>query len=93
MVTVVTGISEIDEPAFVVYPNPASAFIAIEYDCVGAIGNVSCTLFNSVGQIVRTFDMEGRITKHNIQGLAPGVYMLYLRNRDSVIGTRKVIIH
>lgn len=93
VVTVVTGISEIDETAFVVYPNPASAFIAIEYDCVGAIGNVSCTLFNSAGQVVRTFDLEGKITKHNIQGLAPGVYMLYLRNRDSVIGTRKVIVH
>ena len=93
VVTVVTGISEIDEPAFVVYPNPASAFITIEYDCVGVIGTVSCTLFNSVGQVVRTFDLEGKITKHNIQGLAPGVYILYLRNRDSVIGTRKVIVH
>lgn len=77
------GISgPVPEENFMIYPNPASDFIIIEF--LEDLGETSIELFNAQGQILRSEkNIQATIVsqhKMDVSGLASGVYFVRLNN-------------
>ena len=67
-----TGVEESDEAVFSVYPNPAIDIVNV--NC-GNIDQIS--LFNAVGQKIKSIDTEGRDNVQvDLSGLPNGIYIL-----------------
>lgn len=81
-------------PRFKVYPNPASGYIAIEYNIQqqGCDGHI--LLRDNLGKIVKTIPVSSN--KHSFiipaKGLSNGVYYLSLQCNNNFIATEKVVI-
>lgn len=75
------------------YPNPTAGQATLEWEA-SAAGSARYTLFNSLGQVVRT-DLLGAQAGHNSQALdlsalAAGSYLLALEANGQVLGRARV---
>ncbi len=66
-----------EKPSVVVYPNPASDFINLDFS-----GNAteSIAIMNSIGEIVLATDLTGENKTINISGLVSGIYLIRTQN-------------
>ncbi len=78
--------------AVAVYPNPTNNFVAFELPVLTK--NAKGILFNTQGQQVMQFSMNANNTTFmlDVSGLAKGVYILQVFDRNSVLGAVKVIV-
>lgn len=77
------------------YPNPASEYLNIAFEC--ASESVSANLFDMQGRNVRTiFDKSLSAGKHklnySLDGLSPGAYLLVLKTSGAKQMSQKVMI-
>jgi len=72
----------------VVYPNPTKGEINIQNAELEKV-----KVYNSLGQLIKSFDLNSRNTNYtiNLAGLAKGVYYLYMINQD-VASAKRVIL-
>lgn len=98
-VTVIYNISGvgINENALAIqglYPNPASAFVAVEYDIKLGSGNVWAVIRNLSGQVAKRslIDSNSGKTVIDVSGLADGVYTFSLMENNKTVSTRKLIV-
>jgi len=76
----------------VVYPNPTSAILTIDLT-KSEYKNVSMTIFNSIGSIVKSLQLQNLFTSISINDLADGLYLGSLINKEGqTIGTFRFII-
>jgi len=70
------------------YPNPTKGEVTISNVALD-----KASVYNSVGQLVRTFTLDSSNTDNtiNLSGLVKGVYYIYLINQD-VASAKKVIV-
>jgi hypothetical protein len=71
-----------------IYPNPTNGEVNISN-----IALDKATVFNSLGQLVKTFSLDSNNTNNtiNLSGLPKGVYYIYLINQDAA-SAKKVIV-
>ncbi|MEO8532226.1 MAG: T9SS type A sorting domain-containing protein [Flavobacterium sp.] len=72
----------------VVYPNPTKGEVNINN-----IAIEKATVYNSLGQLVKTFTLDSANTSNtiNLSGLTKGVYYVYLINQDAA-SAKKIIL-
>ena len=73
------SVSENKELKFNVYPNPASDYLVVE-----GIGykKLNFSIFNIVGQSVKTGKLENNTSKISIPNLNSGIYFIQLKTED-----------
>ncbi|MCB0838036.1 MAG: T9SS type A sorting domain-containing protein [Bacteroidetes bacterium] len=76
------------------YPNPASNRVSIDYDLPAGIQEAQISIFNLIGQKMKTVDLEGINGTAEIEttGLRSGIYFLYLMVDGEDITSRKLVI-
>jgi hypothetical protein len=88
-----TGFDEINSGEITIFPNPATNRIFIRFSNQNQ-QKINVRLSNIQGQLVREMvynSYENGILQMDLNGLAPGIYFLNLKNRQLNL-TRKVII-
>ncbi|MEZ4827529.1 MAG: T9SS type A sorting domain-containing protein [Bacteroidia bacterium] len=96
----VGGVSSIDDKMIakkalgLPYPNPAQAEIFIPYEFPASFTNAEISLYNLIGQKVKTQKLTGFSGTANIRTdqLKSGVYFIYLKADGRDITSRKVVI-
>ena len=82
------GISDITANVFMAYPNPVSAALTIESG--QTISDIS--LISLSGQKVLAQSVNADKATINVQGIAPGIYILNVADRSGAISYRRVVI-
>lgn len=82
------GIEEPIEDKFVIYPNPASGRINIEFESQGAR---DLRLMNSIGIAILEAKVETKSTWIDVQNLSKGIYFLEMKYQDSIVQKRILI--
>lgn len=83
-----TGLGNITESSFDVYPNPADEILNITK---GFAGKVELSIISIQGIKVFATEFEGLNTEIDIKGLPSGVYFVQLKG-DQVSGVKRVVI-
>lgn len=81
VITVTVGLEEAAAPAFRVWPNPATDFVAIE---TGSYSQSVLTLYDMMGREVGSRQLNGSTMKWDVSGLTSGNYVFVLSNGDEV---------
>jgi alpha-tubulin suppressor-like RCC1 family protein/Leucine-rich repeat (LRR) protein len=86
--TCTLGVEDSEFNKAIVYPNPTKGEINIQN-----IALEKATIYNSLGQLVKTFAFDSINTNNaiNLSGLPKGVYYIYLINQDAA-SAKKIII-
>lgn len=86
--TCTLGLEDSEFSKAIVYPNPTKGEINILN-----IALEKATVYNSLGQLVKTFNLDSANTNNTISlsGLPKGVYYIYLINQDAA-SAKKVIV-
>ncbi len=92
-----TGVREVaapKPPVLRLHPNPASGWVSMNYHLPGNTSNVHMVVRDAQGRTVQQFNVRGTQGQHawDVQGLAPGVYMVELRREGRVEGTERLVI-
>jgi len=82
------GVDDVVFTKATIYPNPTNGEVNISN-----IALDKATVFNSLGQLVKTFSLDSNNTNNtiNLSGLPKGVYYIYLINQDAA-SAKKVIV-
>ncbi|HQQ93559.1 MAG TPA: T9SS type A sorting domain-containing protein [Bacteroidia bacterium] len=77
-----------------VFPNPASDYLQFQYTLDISDPFIGCTIYNSLGQIMREDAMEFRNKKARIQinDLNNGVYSIELKNSSGQLIKRRFVV-
>ncbi len=86
-ITSITGVNEVEETAFNVYPNPAQDVVNIN----SQVALKSVSIVNYTGQVVYQTPASGNDVQINTADLAAGIYVLQLET-ESGVSSRKLII-
>ncbi|HQQ93561.1 MAG TPA: T9SS type A sorting domain-containing protein [Bacteroidia bacterium] len=90
------GINELEaiENDFSVFPNPASDYLQFQYTLDVSDPVKGCTIYNSLGQIIREDSIDFRNKKARIQidDLSNGVYSIELRNSSGQLIKRRFVV-
>jgi len=82
--------NKLPEIGFEVYPNPAKDYVTVELE--KNIRNGMISVFNSYGEVVTSFRVEGILKKEiSLDQLSSGIYMISIVSEES-IGSRKLVI-
>jgi len=73
-------------PALEIYPNPASSVVNIETNNVESI-----TLFNSIGETIKTITNPSTIESIAVDNLATGIYFVQTKSKGELL-TKKLVI-
>ncbi len=82
-----SGISEVNEQSFGIYPNPVSDVINISN--IDGIDQLSIS--NILGETVASYKVNGANTKINASKLQGGVYFISFIKDNNIAGTRKFV--
>lgn len=82
------GIEELKLSAVHVFPNPANGFVHLKADENLLIKEI--TLFNTTGQLVRSFDAAER--KLNLEGLPTGQYILDIKSANGAFRKKVMML-
>lgn len=74
---------------FRIYPNPASQYIAITVGAQWNTNNSSVAIVDAFGKTVKQESFNG--SGINLQDLAPGAYILSLRNEEEILSEKLII--
>lgn len=76
------------------YPNPAPAFVAVEYEIKPESGDVWAVIRNLSGQVAKRALIDSNSGKAviDVTGLADGVYTFSLMEGNKIVSTRKLIV-
>lgn len=85
-----TGLNEILEQQFEIYPVPSNGDITISNT---SNGNVSVELMDETGRIIETFTVQPGTQTKNFQALANGVYYLNIQQNEVVVRKQIIIQH
>jgi hypothetical protein len=81
-------------PEFKVYPNPAGAYLTIEYNLLDEACDGYIIIRDNIGKTIRTHQLS--LNKHSLlistSELSNGVYYLSLHCNNNSVATEKVII-
>ena len=82
------------EPAFSIYPNPASDYLVIVPGKTTSGREISVSLFNSAGTLLflQEFKNDGEEFRLNLEGYPSGIYCICLKSGHSIIGNSSLII-
>lgn len=87
----VSGLQANDKPQVNIFPNPVFSNLEIRLEC--SLQNGSATFYNALGaQVKRIANLRGATLSLQYLNLAPGVYFLQLKDKDQIIGTKKIVI-
>jgi hypothetical protein len=78
------------EAEFNLFPNPADQYIRIEFPKEVHFESIHLYIFDSHGRTI--FQSSEEVTEINLSGLVPGLYFMVIRDKDSVLTTKKFII-
>ena len=83
-----------DADAFACYPVPAKDFITIENTSANNNENINYYIYNISGQFVGTGQLVYNNNKAtlDVSGLSNGEYIVCLKNKDAVIGSKKITV-
>ena len=87
----VTDASRSADPKIKTYPNPIerNGLLTIEMPDDG--GNVTVFLYNTVGKVVRTFQITDQKTEFNVPDVS-GIYLLRFVEKQKVIAVEKIVV-
>lgn len=74
----VTSIADLEQQGILVYPNPVVDQLQIQLPVASDVH--TATLYNSQGELVRKFSLQGGVNRLKTEGLPPSVYLLQLSN-------------
>lgn len=77
--------NQITLDSFDLYPNPTSDKLTIYDKSYNDKINHSILIYNALGEVVKTYNIEGEKSEINITGLAIGIYWLELKTNKSKI--------
>lgn len=87
----VAGLQAHSDPQLNVFPNPLASTLEIRLE--HRLQNGSAAFFNAVGEQVKFIaNLQGRTLSLRHINLVPGVYFLELKDKDQIIGTKKIVI-
>jgi hypothetical protein len=81
-------------PVLRLYPNPTNGGVHISYSLPGNTSTAYMVVRDVQGRMVQQFQVRGAQGQHtwDVQGLAPGVYMVELRREGRVEGIERLVI-
>lgn len=88
----VVGVNDLNRGIpFQVYPNPTSGILNIQFE--EAMGEMEIRIFNNVGQLIRTFEMDLATSRNtiDISELSSGIYSVEVLTSEGM-GIRKIIV-
>lgn len=80
-----TGINELDNSVFVIYPNPAKNFVTVESTSI-----LHYEIYNSIGEKVAIGTINEKQNQIDISNLSKGVYIIQL-NDGKTKGVKRII--
>jgi len=90
------GVKETDKRAVVqveVFPNPATDAVTLRLpEHLGFFENLSVDLYDAFGKKQLKTVLSGNATTFSVEGLAPGIYQIVVRDGQEVVGTGKVAV-
>lgn len=81
-INVVTGLENLNQSSYKIFPNPASDFVIIESE---STEKICITVFNLQGQQIINKHTRSQRTKLDIDALPPGVFVLRLETKQSTL--------
>ncbi len=85
-----TGINELEQVKFEVYPNPANEKLIIETEQVNEQN--SFQLMDITGRVVFTLAVQAAKTSVDISMLGTGVYVVVLEQKGGMVVRRKIVV-
>ncbi len=82
--------TNLNEPVFNLFPNPANRYIRIEFPEEPQYENLRFAIIDSQGRTL--FETTGHLRKIDLTGYAPGLYFFVVHNQHSTFATKKFII-
>jgi len=82
------GISEINERALKVYPNPATQILNIEYDKAP----YHFSLYNSLGVLVYSGISNNELLQFEVGQFKKGMYLIRIKDAENSFTTKKIIL-
>jgi len=67
------GVEEVDSQVFSIYPNPSSTILNIELELAES---TSCSIFNSLGEMIMAQELNSNQSVLNISELTSGLYLI-----------------
>jgi hypothetical protein len=84
-----TGIEEIGNDLFSVYPNPVSDIVTVNYK--GVEKNTTYVIYDLAGKVVLTGTIQNENTSVNVSSIASGSYLLDIFSNNASIGKKLII--
>lgn len=81
-VNVCTGISELSNSVFMIYPNPTNGTFYIDYD-TAINGSVDIEVFDAIGKLILTQSSTTNHTNISLEHFSKGIYHVRLKNKQS----------
>jgi hypothetical protein len=81
---VLTDVKLVQKPKFSVYPNPANHSLNV----VNPVESVTCTIYNTTGQVMIREQLEHGMNKISVQMLRNGIYIIQFNDQNYTISKR-----
>lgn len=75
-----------------IYPNPAKSFLNIDLSEIDLMDELNLLVYNIYGQKVLETELDKQHNRINLDVYNTGVYLFVVKNNESIILSRKVII-
>jgi hypothetical protein len=72
------------------YPNPASDFVTLNTDYIGN-NNIIINVYNVVGALVKSEQLNKSNQQFNVEGLGNGVYVVEIKHEESAESQKLII--
>jgi photosystem II stability/assembly factor-like uncharacterized protein len=88
-VNIITSLEPAEDPTLKIYPNPSQGNLNITSSDLDTWS--SLTVFNSVGQVIQTWNISPGQTDISLSGLPRGLLLLQLQGKNGLV-SRKVLV-
>ncbi len=91
----IVGIENHDpDPAFTIYPNPATDYLVIVPGKPTPDREITVSLYNSAGKLflLQDYRNDGEEIRLNLDGYPSGIYCICLKSGHNIIGTSRFVI-
>ncbi len=84
-----TGINEINDNSFIVFPNPTTGNFSIDFKS-NSIQNASIEIFDAIGKLVLTETISNKNTSISFEHFSKGIYSVRIKNNGTYFITRVI---